>query len=129
MDEACAEIRKESNGEYPWSGRWSTHGGRRRRVAWANFVQKGCSELTPCPKAREATFWTGQKGAFCQGTKSEGGGAGERLGCGVLGGTALGLGAAAAAPYYGYGDPCLRQQQVIDAWGKGNAQCTYARVC
>ena len=33
--------------------------------------------------------------AFCQGTKSEGGGAGERLGCGVLGAAALG---AAAAP-------------------------------
>jgi hypothetical protein len=35
---------------------------------------------------------------------------------------------AAAAPYYGYGgDPCLRQQQVVDAWG--NAQWTYVRVC
>ena len=71
------------------------------------------------------TIAIGFEQAFCQGTKSEGGGAGERLGCGVLGGTALG--AAAAAPYYGYGDPCLRQQQVIDAWG--NAQWTYVRVC
>src|SRR4051794_21804209 len=32
--------------------------------------------------------------AFCQGTKSEGGGAGERLGCGVLGAAALGTAAA-----------------------------------
>src|SRR5215203_5278272 len=39
-----------------------------------------------------------------------------------------GVGAAAAAPYYGYGgNPCLRQQQVVDAWG--NAQWTYVRVC
>src|SRR3954471_14429738 len=80
-------------------------------------VRKGCPY----------TIAIGFEQAFCQGTKSEGGGAGERLGCGVLGGTALGLGAAAAAPYSGYGDPCLRQQQVIDAWG--NAQWTNARVC
>src|SRR5215218_3299537 len=53
-------------------------------------------------------------------------GVGAALGLGILGGAALG--AAAAAPYYGYGgDPCLRQQQVIDAWG--NAQWTYVRVC
>ena len=26
-----------------------------------NFVQKGCPQLTPCPKARKARFWTGQK--------------------------------------------------------------------
>ena len=43
-------------------------------------------------------------------------GVGAAVGLGLLGGAALG--AAAAAPYYGYGgDPCLRQQQVIDAWG------------
>jgi len=53
-------------------------------------------------------------------------GVGAAVGLGVLGAAALG--AAAAAPYYGYGgDPCLRQQQVIDAWG--NAQWTYVRVC
>ena len=53
-------------------------------------------------------------------------GLGAAVGLGILGGAALG--AAAAAPYYGYGgDPCLRQQQVIDAWG--NAQWTYVRVC
>ena len=53
-------------------------------------------------------------------------GVGAAVGLGILGGAALG--AAAAAPYYGYGgDPCLRQQQVIDAWG--NAQWTYVRVC
>src|SRR3954469_16672844 len=53
-------------------------------------------------------------------------GVGAAVGLGLLGGAALG--AAAAAPYYGYGgDPCLRQQQVIDAWG--NAQWTYVRVC
>src|SRR5215207_9145067 len=53
-------------------------------------------------------------------------GVGAALGLGILGGAALG--AAAAAPYYGYGgDPCLRQQQVIDAWS--NAQWTYVRVC
>jgi hypothetical protein len=53
-------------------------------------------------------------------------GVGAAVGLGVLGAAALG--GAAAAPYYGYGgDPCLRQQQVIDAWG--NAQWTYVRVC
>jgi hypothetical protein len=53
-------------------------------------------------------------------------GVGAAVGLGILGGAALG--AAAAAPYYGYGgNPCLRQQQVIDAWG--NAQWTYVRVC
>jgi hypothetical protein len=53
-------------------------------------------------------------------------GLGAAVGLGILGGAALG--AAAAAPYYGYGGaPCLRQQQVIDAWG--NAQWTYVRVC
>ena len=51
---------------------------------------------------------------------------GAAVGLGILGGAALG--AAAAAPYYGYGgDPCLRQQQVIDAWG--NARWSYVRVC
>src|SRR3954471_21151542 len=50
-------------------------------------------------------------------------GLGAAVGLGILGGAALG--AAAAAPYYG--DPCLRQQQVIDAWGY--AQWTYVRVC
>jgi len=39
--------------------------------------------------------------------------------------TWLSVGAAAAAPYYG--GPCLRQQQVIDAWGY--ARWTYVRVC
>jgi len=53
-------------------------------------------------------------------------GVGAAVGLGVLGAAALG--AAAAAPYYGYGgNPCLRQQQVVDAWG--NAQWTYVRVC
>ena len=52
-------------------------------------------------------------------------GLGAAVGLGILGGAALG--AAAAAPYYGYGDPCLRQQQVIDAWGY--ARSTYVRVC
>ena len=53
-------------------------------------------------------------------------GVGAAVGLGILGGAALG--AAAAAPYYGYGgNPCLRQQQVVDAWG--NAQWTYVRVC
>ena len=48
------------------------------------------------------------------------------VGLGVLGAAAVG--AAAAAPYYGYGyDPGLRQQQVVDAWG--NAQWAYVRVC
>ena len=50
-------------------------------------------------------------------------GLGAAVGLGVLGAAALG--AAAAAPYYG--GSCLRQQQVIDAWG--NAQWTYVRVC
>src|SRR3954465_5558580 len=50
-------------------------------------------------------------------------GLGAAVGLGILGGAALG--AAAAAPYYG--DPCLRQQQVIDAWGY--ARWTYVRVC
>jgi len=53
-------------------------------------------------------------------------GVGAAIGIGVLGAAAVG--AAAAAPYYGYGyDPCLRQQQVVDAWG--NAQWAYVRVC
>src|SRR3954464_922061 len=53
-------------------------------------------------------------------------GVGAAVGLGVLGAAALG--AAAAAPYYGYGgNPCLRQQQVVDAWG--NAQWAYVRVC
>ena len=50
-------------------------------------------------------------------------GLGAAVGLGILGGAALG--AAAAAPYYG--DPCLRQQQVIDAWGY--ARWTYVRAC
>jgi len=50
-------------------------------------------------------------------------GLGAAVGLGILGGAALG--AAAAAPYYA--DPCLRQQQVIDAWGY--ARWTYVRVC
>ena len=46
---------------------------------------------------------------------------GPAVGLGVLGAAALG--AAAAAPYYGYGDygyadPCLRQQEVYDAYGR-----------
>jgi hypothetical protein len=53
-------------------------------------------------------------------------GVGAAIGLGVLGAAAVG--AAAAAPYYGYGyDTCLRQQQVVDAWG--NAQWAYVRVC
>jgi hypothetical protein len=53
-------------------------------------------------------------------------GVGAAVGLGVLGAAALG--AAAAAPYYGYGgNPCLRQQQVVDAWGR--AQWAYVRVC
>src|SRR3954454_8854085 len=54
-------------------------------------------------------------------------GVGAAVGLGLLGGAALG--AAAAAPYYGYGyaDPCLRQQQVVDAWG--NVRWAYVRVC
>jgi hypothetical protein len=53
-------------------------------------------------------------------------GVGAAVGLGILGGAALG--AAVAAPYYGYGgNPCLRQQQVIDAWG--NARWPYVRVC
>ena len=53
-------------------------------------------------------------------------GVGAAVGLGILGGAALG--AAAAAPYYGYGgDPCLRQQQVIDAYGY--ARWSYVRVC
>ena len=50
-------------------------------------------------------------------------GLGAAVGLGILGGAALG--AAAAAPYYG--GPCLRQQQVIDAWGY--ARWTYVRAC
>jgi hypothetical protein len=47
---------------------------------------------------------------------------------GVLGAAALG--AAVAAPYYGYGgvDPCLRQQQVVDPY-TGYASWQYVRVC
>jgi hypothetical protein len=43
---------------------------------------------------------------------------GPAVGLGVLGAAALG--AAVAAPYYGYGyaDPCLRQQQVYDVYGR-----------
>jgi hypothetical protein len=58
---------------------------------------------------------------------------GYRPGVGAAIGLGLGaaaLGAAVAAPYYGYGyggDPCLRQQQVVDAWGY--ARWTYVRVC
>src|SRR3954462_5344390 len=56
-------------------------------------------------------------------------GVGAAVGLGLLGGAALG--AATAAPYYGYGyryaDPCLRQQQVVDAWG--NVRWAYVRVC
>jgi hypothetical protein len=44
---------------------------------------------------------------------------------GVLGAAALG--AAVAAPAYGY-DPCLRQQQVIDPY-TGYATWQYVRVC
>src|SRR5829696_6107235 len=42
---------------------------------------------------------------------------GPAVGLGVLGAAAVG--AAVAAPYYGgYGDPCLRQQQVYDVYGR-----------
>ena len=52
-----------------------------------------------------------------------GAGVGAAVGLGVLAGAALG--AAAASPYYA--DPCLRQEQVIDAWGY--ARWTTVRVC
>ena len=65
-----------------------------------------------CPRARSRGYYRP--------------GVGAAVGLGVLGAAALG--AAAAAPYYGYGgNPCLRQQQVVDAWG--NAQWAYVRVC
>ena len=42
---------------------------------------------------------------------------GPAIGLGVLGAAAVG--AAVAAPYYGgYGDSCLRQQQVYDVYGR-----------
>src|SRR4051794_36030379 len=51
-------------------------------------------------------------------------GLGAAVGLGILGGAALG--AAAAAPYYGYGGaPRFRPQQGIDAGGKAQ----WARVC
>jgi hypothetical protein len=49
---------------------------------------------------------------------------GPAVGLGVLGGVALG---AAAAGAYGYADPCLRQQQVYDAYG--NVVWQTVRVC
>ena len=41
---------------------------------------------------------------------------GPAVGLGVLGAAAVD--AAVAAPYYGYGDPCLRQQQAYDVYGR-----------
>ena len=54
-------------------------------------------------------------------------GVGPAIGLGILGAAAVG--AAVAAPHYGYGyaDPCLRQQQVVDGWG--NAYWQTVRVC
>ncbi len=46
------------------------------------------------------------------------------VGLGVLGAAAVG---AAAASSYGYADPCLRRQQVVDPWG--NVGWQTVRVC
>ena len=53
-------------------------------------------------------------------------GVGAAVGLGVLGAAAA-IGAATAAPYGYATDPCLRQQQVYDAWG--SVQWAYVRVC
>ena len=97
--------------------------------------------LTPEPADAQAGFRRGvNQGAFARrgvavrrgyvyrGGRRYGAGA-AAVGLGVLGAAAVG--AAVAAPYGygygGYGDPCLRQQQVADAWG--NVYWQTVRVC
>jgi hypothetical protein len=71
----------------------------------------------------------GRRGVYRPGyVYRRGYGWGPAAAVGVLGAAALG--AAVAAPYYGYGgvDPCLRQQQVVDPY-TGYASWQYVRVC
>jgi hypothetical protein len=64
----------------------------------------------------------GYRGGY--GYRRGGGWGPAAVGLGVLGAAAVG---AAAAGAYGYGDPCLRQQQVYDGWG--NVVWQTVRVC
>ena len=87
--------------------------GMRRHGYGSNVVRRG-------PVARPGYVYRGYR---------RGPGWGPAVGLGVFGAAALG--AAAIAPSYGYGygyaDPCLRQQQVYDVYGRVVLQTV--RVC
>jgi hypothetical protein len=86
-------------------------------------------------QGRRGVRGPGPRGAIARGVRGpgvvyrggyrRGPGWGPAVGLGVLG---LGvLGAAAAANSYGYADPCLRQQEAYDPWGRIVIQTV--RVC
>jgi hypothetical protein len=68
-------------------------------------------------------YYGGRRGYAYRGGYRRGWGA-PAIGLGILGAAAVG---AAAAGSYGYVDPCLRQQQVVDPWG--NVGWQTVRVC
>lgn len=85
--------------------------GVRRRVAPVGVVRRG-------PVVRPGYAYRYRRGP----------GVGAAVGLGVLGAAAVG--AAVAAPYYGaygYADPCLRQREVYDVYGRVVLQTV--RVC